>query len=80
MKNWVGIFGIMGAIMTDYGGDFSSDEIREVESILNLKVHTTAGYSPFQNGLCERVHAVTDSMLVKLEAENTSVDIDAGAW
>ena len=25
--------------------------------------------SPFQNGLCERVHAITDMMLVKLEAE-----------
>lgn len=27
------------------------------------------GESPFQSGLCERVHAVTDMVLVKLKAE-----------
>ena len=55
--------------MTDNGGEFSSDEMRENTSILNIQLCTTAGESPFQNGLCERVHAITDMMLVKLEAE-----------
>jgi hypothetical protein len=41
--------------------------MREVASILNVKVCTSAGESPFQNGLCERVHSVTDMMLTKLE-------------
>ncbi|CAG2236079.1 unnamed protein product [Mytilus edulis] len=54
MTNWIGIFGVMGTILTDNGGEFSSDEMREVASILNVKVYTTAGESPFQNGLCER--------------------------
>ena len=36
--------------MTDNGGEFSSDEMREVTSILNVKVCTTAGMIPFQNG------------------------------
>lgn len=76
MKNWVGIFGVMGSLMSDNGGEFNADEIREIASILNVKLHTTAGMSPYQNGLCERVHAVTDSMLVKLEAENKNVDIE----
>lgn len=53
----------MRSVLTDNGGEFNSDEIREVESILNIQVCTTAGESPFQNGLCERVHAVTDMML-----------------
>ncbi|CAG2239162.1 unnamed protein product [Mytilus edulis] len=74
MKNWVGIFGVMGALMSDNGGEFSSDEMREVASILNVKVCTTAGMSPYQNGLCERVHAITDIMLMKLEAENKNVE------
>ena len=43
--------------------------MREITSILNIQLCTTAGESPFQNGLCERVHAITDMMLVKLEAE-----------
>jgi hypothetical protein len=32
--------------------------------------------SPFQNGLCELVHAITDMMLIKLAAENKNVEIE----
>jgi hypothetical protein len=37
---------------------------------------TAAGMSPFQNGLCEHVHAITDIMLIKLAAENKNVEIE----
>jgi hypothetical protein len=37
---------------------------------------TTTGMSPFQNGLCECFHAVTDMMLIKLEAEKKGVAIE----
>ena len=76
MKNWIGVFGLMGALMTDNGGEFSSDEMREITSILNVRLCTAAGMSPFQNGLCERVHAITDMMLIKLAAENKNVEIE----
>ena len=67
MMHWVGAgFGVMEAIMSDNGGEFSSEETREVASILNITVHTTGAECPFQNGLCERVHHVTDVMLTKL--------------
>ena len=69
MTHWIGKFGVMGALMTYNGGEFSSEEMREITSILNKQLCTTAGESPFQNGLCERVHAITDMMLTKLEAE-----------
>ena len=69
MKHWIDIFGVMQAVLTDNGGEFTSDEMREVMSILNVRTCTTAGMSPFQNGLCERVHAITDGMLIKLEEE-----------
>ena len=74
--NWIGVFGVMKGIMTDNGGEFSNEEVREVASILNVEVCTSAGESPFQNGLCERVHAVTDMMLVKLQADNPKVSAD----
>ena len=74
MQRWVAVFGVMGSIMTDNGGEFSSDETREVMSLLNVRLLTTAAESPFQNGLCERVHAVTDMMLLKLTEENQSTD------
>ena len=48
--------------------------MREVESILNIQICTTAGEGPFQNGLCERVHAVTDMMLTKLEDEQNGAN------
>ena len=74
MQRWVAVFGVMGSIMTDNGGEFSSDETREVMSMLNVRLITTAAESPFQNGLCERVQAVTDMMLLKLTEENQSTD------
>lgn len=37
MKNWVGAgLGVMESLFTDNGGEFSSDEIREVASIMNI--------------------------------------------
>ena len=69
MTHWIGKFGVMGALMTDNGGEFSPEQMREITSILNIQLCTTAGESPFQNGLCGRVHAITDMMLTKLEAE-----------
>ena len=68
MTHWVGKFGVMGALMTDNGG-VNSDEMREVASMLNVQLCTTAGESLFQNGLCERVHVISDMMLLKLEAD-----------
>ena len=68
MLHWVGAgYGIMESILTDNGGEFSSKETREVASILNIKDHTTAAYSPFQNGLHERIHFVTDALLTVFE-------------
>ena len=49
----------MKSILTGNGG---VNEIQEVSCILNIEASTTAAYSPFQNGLCEQIHAVTDSI------------------
>lgn len=66
MRNWIGVFGTMKSILSDNGGEFNSEEMREVGSILNVEINTTAAYSPFQNGVCERNHAVVDGILTKL--------------
>ena len=68
MTHWIGKFGVLKALITDNGGEFISDEMREITSILNVQLYTTAGESPLQKGLCERVHAITDIMLVKQTA------------
>ena len=76
MKRWIGTFGLMQGLLNDNGGEFSCDETREVASILGVKLFTTAGYSPHQNGLCERVHGVVDLILSKLKMDNPKVDIN----
>ena len=60
--------------MTDNGGEFNSDEMRDITSVLNVQLCTTAGERPFQNGLCEKVHAITDMILVKLEPDNGKIN------
>ena len=63
--------------MTDNGGEINSDEMREVASILKVQLCTTVGESPFQNDLCERAHAITDLMFLKLEADNGKMNSHA---
>ena len=58
------------------GGEFSSDKMREICSISNVQINTTAGNSPFQNGLCERILAVTDTMLLKLREQCPKAPIE----
>ena len=69
MTQWIGKFGVMKALLTD-----NLDEIRDITSVLSVQLCTTSGEIPFQNGLCERVHAITDMMLVKLEADFTKIN------
>ncbi|XP_066914214.1 uncharacterized protein [Clytia hemisphaerica] len=77
MLHWCGAgYGIMSSIVTDNGREFNADEIREVSSILNIQTITTAAESPFQNGLCERNHAITDIMLLKLKEQCPRTPID----
>ncbi len=71
MSCWIAIFGVMESIISDNGGEFCSDEMREVCSILNVEKLTTAADSPFQNGLCERNHAVVDNMLLKMQEDSS---------
>ena len=76
MKRWFSVFGKMKAILSDNGGEFSNEEMREIASILDLKLYTTAGYSPHQNGLNERIHGVIDLILHKLRAQYPKTDIN----
>lgn len=69
IKEWIGVFGVMEKLLSDNGGEFNAEEFRYIESLLNIDHKTTGAESPFQNGLCERNHAVTDMILSKLQAQ-----------
>ena len=42
MQRWIAVFGIMGSIMTDNGGEFSLAEMPEVMLILNVRVYNSS--------------------------------------
>ena len=66
MEKWIGYFGVMRFILNDNGGEFTGDEIKEVKDILNVVDLTTGAESPWMNGLCEKNHALVDSMLERM--------------
>ena len=62
---WLGSgYGLMKALMSDNGGEFSSDEMREVASFLGVRLITTGAEAPWMNGIVERNHAVMDNILI----------------
>ena len=76
MMDWIRIFGVMETVFFDNGGEFTADEIKEVTSELNAKVWTTGAESPFQNGLNERIHAITDNMLARMQEDNPKTPVE----
>ena len=81
MLNWVGSgYGVIKSILTNNAGEFSADEIKEVSSVLNIEVRISAAYSPFQNRLCERILAVTDSILTKLMDQSPRTSLRIFTW
>ena len=77
LVNWVGAgYGLCKKLKFDNGGEFSNNEMRELTDCLGIEVDTTAARSPWQNGLCERNHAVTDRCLEKILDENPDIALD----
>ena len=74
---WIGAgFGPPGKFLADNGGEFGNDEYRDMCENLNIEVRNTAAYSPWQNGLCERNHAVVDDSVMKMLEENPKLNIE----
>ena len=57
IQRWIAVFGTIRSIMTDNSEEFSSDEMREVASILNVRLKTTAVI----------VHSKTDYVSVSIQ-------------
>ena len=74
LEKWIGAgYGVMEFLHSDIGGEFSNDELRDVAANLNIKLTTTAAYSPHQNGINERNHATVDMMLNKMIESDPSM-------
>ena len=73
MQKWVCLFGVMGGIHTDIGGEMSNDLVEDVAHKLGIKSTTTASYSPHQNGINERNHGVVDLMITRMMASDQTL-------
>lgn len=77
MLHWIAYFGHPDkAILNDNGGEFVGKEMVELKNYLNVRSITTGAEAPFQNGLCERNHAILDSMMLRLMLDNPSTEVN----
>ena len=60
---WIRHFGVPGKFLTDNGGEFSNDDMRDMRENLNAEVTTTAAESSWSNGICERHNAIIACMM-----------------
>ena len=77
---WICYFGSPGKILTDNGGEFSNDAVRELNEKLNVTTLTTAGESPFSNGIVERHNKVLYETMMKTKDEVKCSAEVALAW
>ena len=51
LQHWINAgWGVMEGILVDSSGEFNNEEIREMSSILNIKICSTPGESLWNNG------------------------------
>ena len=62
---WIAYFGSPNLFLNDNGGEFSNDTFQEMNEKLNVETRTTAGESPFSNGIVERHNKICLKLLVK---------------
>ena len=71
IKSWVGVaFGVPGCLFSDQGGEFTGAEMISFAETLDTTCSTTAGLSPFSNGLNERNHGIVQAMMANMMKEN----------
>lgn len=66
-QHWICSYGLMNRIHSDRGRCFESNIVKELCLLLGIKQTTTAGYSSFSNGICERWNRTFHSLLKTLE-------------
>ena len=72
--HWIGAgYPRIKNIHTDNGGDFCGDVSNKLASIIGATRTTTAGRTPYQNGMCERIHQILDHMMERVLEEDPGI-------
>ena len=64
-KHWIALFGAPNRFLSDNGGEFSNELYKEMAELLNIEVLSTAGESPWSNGITERHNVIIGNMMEK---------------
>ena len=76
MQTWVGSgMGTPKKFLADNGEKFANPEFTDMCENLNVFMMNTGAESPWQNGLCERNHAVVDCCLEKIMKDNPHISL-----
>ena len=82
LESWILTrFGAPRSILVDNGGEFVNKKMNYLCQNFNIRMFTTAGYSPYQNGLCERNYSTVDEIIDKMMTSGryTNVRLALGA-
>ena len=81
LLKWMPIFGRVEKILTDNGTEFCNEEMREVASSFNIQLLTTGANAPWQNGMNENNHGLTDSITRSNLRDYPSMSLEVAlAW
>ena len=74
---WIGSgLGAARKFLADNGGEFPDEEFWDMCKNLNIEVIKTAAESPWQNGLYEQNHCVTDRCLEKILEDDPEMPLN----
>ena len=66
---------------TDVGGEFNSEQVKELGEAFSFEVSTGAGYAAWMNGVNERNHGVIDRTYEKIMYDDEKMDPEVAlAW
>lgn len=70
IHTWLSVHGPPRRVFSDNGGEFNNEEFRDMAENFNIETRTTAGYSPWSNGLLERHNQTLTDIILKVKREN----------
>lgn len=74
LDGWIlNLYGAPNNVLVDNGGEFYNSKFKDMCNNLNIRMYASAAESPFQNGLCERNHSITDKIMEKMMEEDKSL-------
>ena len=80
LQCWISLFGAPQKVISDNGGEFDSNEFRDLCENFNITVKTTPAYSPWSNGLCEKHNHMLAETVLKVKEDNKCDWETALAW